>query len=88
MQRPVDRNIWQQPERVEELGQRPVPVITSTRNDDSPQFSPDGKKIVLLLAPATGFGYVIEMAKSVQLTSFDIMDRYTALGPGRTADCI
>jgi Tol biopolymer transport system component len=43
----LDRNIWQLDLKgSKSLDQGPVPVITSTRNDDSPQFSPDGKKIV------------------------------------------
>ena len=71
----VDRNIWQLGLKgSKSLGQRPVPVITSTRNDDSPQFSPDGKKIVFASTRSGTTEIWLcdrDGQNPVQLTSFD-----------------
>jgi Tol biopolymer transport system component/DNA-binding winged helix-turn-helix (wHTH) protein len=71
----VDRNIWQVDlNGSKTLGPRPVPVINSTRNDDSPQFSPDGKKIVFVSDRSDAFEIWLcdrDGQNLVQLTRFD-----------------
>lgn len=74
-QETVDWNIWQVDLKgSKSLGQRPAPVITSTRFDDSPQFSPDGKKIVFA-SDRSGTTEIWlcdrDGQNPVQLTSFD-----------------
>jgi len=74
-QRTEDTNIW----RVDlkgskSLGQRPVPVITSTRIDHSPQFSPDGQRIVFVSNRSGTYEIWLcdrDGQNPVQLTSFD-----------------